>query len=49
MKSKIKPSKLERAKLIESLEKEMRDAARIMDFERAAELRDIVFELKAED
>jgi len=27
----------------------MKEAARVLDFERAAELRDIVFELKAED
>ena len=48
MSKKAKPSEKEKAKLIESLEKEMREAARVMDFERAAELRDIVFELKAE-
>ena len=34
--------------MLRKLEKEMREAARVMDFERAAELRDIVFELKAE-
>lgn len=33
--------------LIISLEKEMHDAARVLDFERAAELRDIVLELKS--
>ena len=49
MKKKIKPTKRERIKLIEKLEKEMREAAKVMDFERAAELRDIVFELKAEE
>ena len=48
MSKKAKPSEKEKAKLIESLEKEMREAARVMDFERAEELRDIVFELKAE-
>ena len=42
-------SKKEREKLIASLEKEMKEAARVMNFERAAELRDIIFELKAED
>jgi excinuclease ABC subunit B len=45
-----KPSKLskpEREKLILEFEKEMRTAARKLDFERAAELRDIVIELKA--
>lgn len=49
MKSKLKPNKLEREELINNLEKEMKEAARVLDFERAAELRDIVFELKAED
>lgn len=34
--------------LIDSLEKEMKEAAKVLDFERAAELRDIVLELKAE-
>lgn len=41
-------SKQEREELIERLEKEMKEAARTLDFERAAELRDIIFELKAE-
>lgn len=35
-------------KLIASLEKEMKDAARELNFERAAELRDIIIEIKAE-
>lgn len=43
-----KMSKKEREKMIERMEKEMKDAARALDFERAAELRDIIFELKAE-
>ncbi|MFS8650307.1 MAG: excinuclease ABC subunit UvrB [Caldibacillus sp.] len=43
-----KMTKKERRKLIESLEKEMKEAAKALDFERAAELRDILFELKAE-
>lgn len=34
--------------LIERLEKEMREAAAILDFERAAQLRDVVLEMKAE-
>ena len=45
-----KPSKLskpEREKLILEFEKQMRTAAKKLDFERAAELRDIVLELKA--
>ncbi|WP_026672323.1 excinuclease ABC subunit UvrB [Alkalihalobacterium bogoriense] len=43
-----KLSKKERVALIERLEKEMKDAARELNFERAAELRDLVLELKAE-
>ena len=42
-------SKKEREELIISLEKEMRAAARAMDFEKAAELRDMIFELKADN
>ena len=42
-------SKKEREELIISLEKEMRVAARAMDFEKAAELRDMIFELKADN
>lgn len=34
--------------MIENLEKEMREAAKNLDFERAMELRDIIFELKSE-
>lgn len=47
MKKKSKTAK-ERNELIKSLEKEMKEAAKVMNFERAAELRDIIFELKAE-
>jgi excinuclease ABC subunit B len=47
-KSFAKLTKKEREKVIENMEKEMREAAKALDFERAAELRDIVFELKAE-
>lgn len=43
-----KLSKKEREKVIERMEKEMKEAAKELDFERAAELRDIVLELKAE-
>ncbi len=43
---KPKLSKKERALQIEQIEKEMREAAAAMDFERAMELRDIYFELK---
>ena len=40
--------KKEREKTIERVENEMKDAAKDLDFERASELRDILFELKAE-
>ncbi|MHA6251774.1 excinuclease ABC subunit UvrB [Oceanobacillus sp. CAU 1775] len=40
-------TKKNRPQVIEQLEKEMREAAKSLDFEKAAELRDIVFELKA--
>lgn len=43
-----KLSKKEKIKMIENLEKEMREAAKNLDFERAMELRDIIFELKSE-
>ncbi len=43
-----KMSKKEIIKNIETLESEMREAARNLDFERAMELRDILFELKSE-
>ena len=46
---KVKMSKQDKAKMIADLETEMRDAARVLDFERAAQLRDIIFELKSED
>ncbi|WP_409978509.1 excinuclease ABC subunit UvrB [Anoxybacteroides amylolyticum] len=43
-----KLTKKEREKLIANIEKEMKEAAKALDFERAAELRDLLFELKAE-
>ncbi|WP_209973940.1 excinuclease ABC subunit UvrB [Paenibacillus eucommiae] len=43
-----KMSKKDRASLIERLEAEMKEAAKNLQFERAAELRDAVLELKAE-
>lgn len=43
-----KLNKADRLKLITLLEKEMKEAAKALDFERAAELRDTVLELKAE-
>lgn len=39
-------SKKEKEKLLEDLRLEMREAARVLDFERAAELRDIIIELE---
>ncbi|UOR11702.1 excinuclease ABC subunit UvrB [Halobacillus amylolyticus] len=45
-----KPSEMtkkERGELVDNLETEMKQAAKDLDFERAAELRDIVLELKA--
>lgn len=42
-----KVDKKERELLLESLEKEMKEAAKVLDFERAAELRDVILELKA--
>lgn len=43
-----KLTKKERDKLIEDMEKEMKEAAKALNFERAAELRDLILELKAE-
>ncbi len=43
---KKKISKKERVEMLEKLEKEMREAAAAMDFEKAMELRDIYLELK---
>ena len=47
----VKPkySKKEKRNMIERIEKEMMEAARNLDFERATELRDIMFELQIED
>ena len=42
-----KLTKKDKAALIEQLELEMKEAARALDFERAAELRDAIFELKS--
>lgn len=41
-------NKKEREKVISSMEKEMKEAAKALNFERAAELRDLILELKAE-
>ncbi len=43
-----KMTKKERQKTIDNIEKEMKQAAKDLDFEKATELRDMLFELKAE-
>ena len=45
---KAKLSKKEKLDMIDNLTKEMNDAAKKLDFERAMELRDIIFELESE-
>jgi excinuclease ABC subunit B len=44
-----KMSKKDRMSLIDRLEKEMKDAARNLQFEKAAQLRDAIMELKVQD
>lgn len=46
---KHKPSKKEREAIMESIEEQMKEAAKNLDFERAMELRNILFEMKAEE
>ena len=46
---KAKMGKKDKAKMIDDLTAEMKEAARELDFERAAALRDMIFELKSED
>ncbi len=48
MSQKLKKENKASDELLKRLEKEMREAARILDFERAAELRDMILEIKAE-
>ena len=48
LKKKNKMSKKEKEKLLSQLEKEMKAAAKALDFERAAELRDMLIELRNE-
>jgi excinuclease ABC subunit B len=43
-----KLTKKEKEKLLLNMEKEMKEAAKALNFERAAELRDLILELKAE-
>jgi len=45
----VKMSKKERMDMYKNIEEEMKLAAKNLDFERAMELRDILFELKAND
>ena len=47
MKKKVKGNKLERELLVDSLKAEMKEAAKALDFERAAQLRDMMLEIKA--
>ena len=46
--SKQKMNKKEMTNMIDKLEIEMKNAAKNLDFERAMELRDIIFEIKGE-
>ena len=46
---KAKVSKKDKTTLLRDMEQEMQTAAKDLDFERAAQLRDMIFELKAED
>lgn len=48
-KKKDKMNKQDKKQLIQNIEKEMKKAASELDFERAMELRDIMFELSTED
>ena len=45
---KNKLTKKEKEDMIDRLKKEMNDAAKKLDFERATELRDIIFEMESE-
>ena len=49
IKSSKKATRSELQKTIKDLEKQMKQAAKNFDFERAAELRDILYELKDEN
>ncbi len=49
MTKKHKLGKQEKTAMIDRLRAEMKDAAKQLDFERAAELRDMIFELESED
>jgi excinuclease ABC subunit B len=49
MSRKMKKAGNQQQELLARLEKEMREAARILDFERAAELRDMILEIKSDE
>jgi excinuclease ABC subunit B len=49
MLKKTKTTKKDKAALLENMRAEMKDAAAHLDFERAAELRDMIYELQSED
>lgn len=49
MDDKPKMSKQDKAKMMIRIENEMKEAAKNLDFEKAVELRDILFELRSED
>ncbi len=49
LKHKNKHGKQDKKQLLASMEAEMKEAAAALDFERAAQLRDMIFELKSED
>ena len=48
MSKKSKVTKKDKEKMLVNIEKEMKEAAKVLDFERAAQLRDILMELKNE-
>lgn len=48
MSKKSKVTKKDKEKMLANIEKEMKEAAKVLDFERAAELRDILMELRNE-
>jgi excinuclease ABC subunit B len=47
IKEETKLTKKEKEMLMENIEKEMKEAAKVFDFEKAIELRDILFEMKS--
>ena len=47
-KQEVKMSKKDKAKLMLRIEEEMKEAAKSLDFERAMELRNVLFEMRSE-